>query len=76
MRPVTEHSVFGVFAAAEIHCFRLGCLKSRRRKFAALVATIAKGLVFTFATGTPVIGLSRNNFDSIRRFLRNDGFHY
>jgi hypothetical protein len=75
MRTVTAHTIFGLFAATEIHSLCLGCVKSLGRKFASVMATITKGLIFTFAAGAPVIGFPSDNLNGIRRFLCNGWFH-
>jgi hypothetical protein len=65
MGSIAEHSVFRVLTATEIDSLCFGCLKGFGREVAALVAAITKGLIFAFATRTPVIGFSSGDLNGI-----------
>ena len=62
-----------IFATAEIHFARLGCLKLNRVKVAALVGTIAEGLVSAFPAGAPEVGFARLDIDAERRVGSSGG---
>lgn len=73
MAAIAERLLAGVFAAAkeQLAGFLGGAFD--RRKAAALVAAIAKGLFLRFAAGTPEIAFALRHLDGKGAFLGDFG---
>jgi len=73
MAAVAQGTVAAVFAAAEVRGAIFFCFEANRRKVRSLVRTIAEGLVFALAAGTPKIGFSGFDSNGIRGALADGG---
>lgn len=76
MTTITKNTLGTMFTAAQINSLCGFRSKRRWRKWGVLMTAIAKWLILTLATRTPVVGLTGGNFNCVRRFLSNMGFHY
>ena len=76
MASVTERGCVGLFAGAEPLLARLGGFEWNGIELAfGFVASVAEGLVFGLAAGTPEIGFSGFNLDRHRRFACDVTLH-
>jgi hypothetical protein len=75
MSPVAERLVLGVLAPAQKVFSGLFGGKSYQRKIGSLMRAVAKRLVFTLTTGTPVILFASFQLYGIGPFFRYFRFH-
>ena len=73
MTAITQRTFPAVLAATKINRRIRLRRKFRRRKFTALVATIAKRLCFALAASAPVIVFARFNSNRVGRTLGDFG---
>jgi hypothetical protein len=73
---IAEYGAGTVLASAKIDGLCFGSFELHGREVATLVAAVAKGLVGTLATGTPVVAFAGFNFDRIGTLLGNLRFRH
>jgi len=68
---VAQGTVAAVFAAAEVRGAIFFCFEADGFEVGSLVRTIAEGLIFALAAGTPEIGFTGFDGNGIRGTLAN-----
>src|SRR5689334_19402664 len=74
MGAVAERLIAGMLTTAEEDRLGLRRVIFDGRKFAALVRTVAEGLVFAAPAATPPVAFARRYLESVWRSLRDRGF--
>jgi hypothetical protein len=75
VRPIAQDPVLGLLATTKINGFGFGRFVCFRRKSAAFMTTVTKGLIFTLTAGAPIVGFTRSDFNAVRGLLCNMSIH-
>ena len=76
MRTITQGWLLAMLTTTKEQPASFCGIKFNGQKFRVSMGSIAKWLLGTFTTGTPVVRLTSNHFYGIRRFLNYDGISH